>query len=228
MKQEQALQMLRQTPLFGHLSDDALAGALAAAESIRLARGETLYAEGEASDEVYLLCAGCMQSFVAAPGGKKYVLQVSMPGDMLGMESFVDGGERNSSAVADEESVVLKFSRPVLCALFGSEDGLPGCDKVRVGIMCYLVALVRHMTTLARNLALLDVYGRVRILINQMLVEQDGVLMLRKQLTQQEIADQIGSSREMVARILKELIYGHYIRLENRRIVVLKMLPENF
>ncbi|POZ63388.1 Crp/Fnr family transcriptional regulator [Chromobacterium alticapitis] len=228
MKQEQATQMLRQTPLFGHLTEESMTRALSEAEAVRLGRGDSLYAEGEASDEVYLLLSGCMQSCVAGPAGKRYVLQMAMPGDMLGMESFVDGDIRNSSAVADEDSQLLKFSRTRLCALFGSEDGLPDCDKVRGSIMRYLVSLVRHMTTLARNLALLDVYGRVRILINQMLVEQDGVLMLRKQLTQQEIADQIGSSREMVARILKELVYGHYIRVENRRIVVLKMLPENF
>ncbi|OHX11460.1 Crp/Fnr family transcriptional regulator [Chromobacterium sphagni] len=228
MNQEQVTQLLRQTPLFGHLTDEDLDAALEASATVRLARGEALYMEGGASDAVYLLLAGCMQVFVADGCGKKYVLQMAMPGGMLGMESFVDGGERSNSAVADEESVLLMFSREMLGRLFDSEDGLPGCDKVRSSIMCYLVSLVRHMTTLARNLALLDVYGRVRILINQMLIEQDGVLILRKQLTQQEIADQIGSSREMVARILKELIYGHYIRMENRRIVVLKMLPENF
>ncbi|KIA81547.1 Crp/Fnr family transcriptional regulator [Chromobacterium amazonense] len=228
MKQEQAIQMLRQTPLFGHLAEEQLDRVLEEGETIRLAKGEELYSEGDASDEVYLLFAGCMQAYVAEPNGKKYVLQISMPGDMLGMESFVDGGIRNSSAVADEDSMLLRFSRGMLCRLFDSEDGLPGCHIVRGSIMRYLVSLVRHMTMLARNLALLDVYGRVRILINQMLVEQDGMLILRKQLTQQEIADQIGSSREMVARILKELIYGHYIRMENRRIVVLKMLPENF
>ncbi|AUH50495.1 Crp/Fnr family transcriptional regulator [Chromobacterium sp. ATCC 53434] len=228
MNQEQVRQMLRQTPLFGHLADDTLERALECCETVRLAKGEALYVEGGDSDAVYLLLAGCMQVFVADPGGKKYVLQMAMPGAMLGMESFVDAGERSSGAVADEESALLAFSRAALRELFDSEDGLPGCDKVRGSIMCYLVSLVRHMTTLARNLALLDVYGRVRILINQMLIEQDGVLILRKQLTQQEIADQIGSSREMVARILKELIYGHYIKMENRRIVVLKMLPENF
>ena len=54
------------------------------------------------------------------------------------------------------------------------------------------------------------------------------LMYLKENITQQEIADQIGSSREMVARILKELVFGHYIRMENRRIVLLKMLPEHF
>lgn len=221
--------MLRQTPLFGHLEDDeALDRVLEYSETVRLAKGESWYEEADESDSVGLLLGGCMQVYVSEPGGKKYVLQMLMPGQLLGMESFVDCGERGSNAVADEDSVLLSFSREALKRFFDSEDGLPGCEQVRGHIMRYLVSLVRHMTMLARNLALLDVYGRVRILINQMLIEQDGVLILRKQLTQQEIADQIGSSREMVARILKELIYGHYIRLENRRIIVLKMLPENF
>ncbi|AOZ49532.1 Crp/Fnr family transcriptional regulator [Chromobacterium vaccinii] len=228
MNQEQVRQMLRQTPLFGHLEDGALDHVVECSEAVRLAKGESLYEEGDESDSVGLLLDGCMQVYVSEPSGKKYVLQMVMPGQLLGMESFVDCGERGNNVVADEDSVLLRFTRETLRQVFDSEDGLPGCDRVRCSIMRYLVSLVRHMTTLARNLALLDVYGRVRILINQMLIEQDGVLILRKQLTQQEIADQIGSSREMVARILKELVYGHYIRLENRRIVVLKMLPENF
>ncbi|UTH73158.1 Crp/Fnr family transcriptional regulator [Chromobacterium sp. IIBBL 290-4] len=227
MNQEQVTQLLRQTPLFGHLEDEVLAQVLEQCETVRLGRGDQLYAEGSAAESVYLLVAGCVQSQVAE-SGKKYILQMVMPGQLLGLDAYVDGGANSSAAVADDDSALLRFSREMLSHLFDSEDGLPGCLAARKRLMSHLVGLVRHVTTLARNLALLDVYGRVRILINQMLIEQDGVLILRKQLTQQEIADQIGSSREMVARILKELVYGHYIRMENRRIIVLKMLPENF
>nr|WP_233158580.1 Crp/Fnr family transcriptional regulator [Chromobacterium sp. ASV5] len=202
--------------------------ALERAEAKRLIKGEVLYTDQSASESVYLLLAGSVQLFVSDGGAKRYVLQTLVAGDLLGMDSYIDAGMRGNSCIADEDTLLLEFHRADLAGLFDSADGLPRCEKVRSKIMCYLVSLLRRVTTLARNLALLDVYGRVRILINQMLIEQDGVMILRKQLTQQEIADQIGSSREMVARILKELVYGRYICMDNRRIVVLKPLPENF
>jgi CRP-like cAMP-binding protein len=52
--------------------------------------------------------------------------------------------------------------------------------------------------------------------------------MISQPLTQQAIADRVGSSREMIARILKELVFGGYIRLENKRIIIVQKLPERF
>ncbi|AXT47440.1 MULTISPECIES: Crp/Fnr family transcriptional regulator [Chromobacterium] len=221
--------LLRGTHLFGHLDNDKLDKALELAESRRLSKGEVLYNEGDSANEVYLLASGCMQVFVSDGLSKKYILQICASGELIGMVGFIDSGERSSNCAADEDSHLLVFSRESLMQLFDTEDGLPHSPEARTRIMCHLVQVVRRMSNKAKNLALMDVYGRVRILINQMLEEQDGdEMVLKKQLTQQEIADQIGSSREMVARILKELVFGRYIRLENRRIVVLKMLPVNF
>jgi len=74
------------------------------------------------------------------------------------------------------------------------------------------------MTDMVKNLALLDVYGRVARLLLQLAAEQDdGRLVVSERLTQQNIADRVGASRDMVNRIFKDLSAGGYIRLENAR-----------
>ena len=65
-----------------------------------------------------------------------------------------------------------------------------------------------------RSLALLDVYGRVARLLLDMATEQDGRLVVPEKLTQQDIAERVGSSREMISRIFKDLVFGGYISIE--------------
>ena len=91
-----------------------------------------------------------------------------------------------------------------------------------------LAGMVRRLSYTMKNLALLDVYGRLRALLESLVETVDGQEMVNQPLTQQAIADRVGSSREMIARILKELVFGGYIRLENKRIILLQKLPERF
>ena len=93
-------------------------------------------------------------------------------------------------------------------------------------LMGNLAARVRKLTTDVKNLALQDVYGRVANVLMDMSEERgDGTLFVPEKLTQQDIADRVGASREMVARILKDLTIGEYIRFEGRHIVINTRLP---
>lgn len=227
MTKQDTKQLLLATDFFGSLNDFALDELIDLAVPLNLRKGDPLFLEGGNSAAIYLLTEGRIESFVSDGQGKKFVFMFNEPGELMGEVSYLDGGPCAWSAVAERDCQLLMFRRTDLVSVFGVADGLP-CETIRSKILLRLAGMVRRISTSAKNLALLDVYGRIRILFNELMVEEDGVLQLDKPLTQQEIADQIGSSREMVARILKELVYGHYIRMENRRIVLLKMLPENF
>jgi CRP/FNR family cyclic AMP-dependent transcriptional regulator len=89
-----------------------------------------------------------------------------------------------------------------------------------------LIRLLRRSTLRVKSLALMDVYGRVAQLINTESELEDGVRIVRERYTQQDIADRVGSSREMVSRILKDLTLGGYISVTGRRIVVHRKLPD--
>ena len=220
--------LLKGTHLFGHLDNDKLDKALELADSRRLSKGETLYSEGDNASEVYLLASGSMQTFVSDGLSKKYILQICTPGELIGMVGFIDSGERSSNCAADEDSHLLAFSRERLMRLFDTEDGLPHSPEAHPHHVPLGASGAPHVHQGQEPGA--DGRVRSRAHPDQPDAGRPGRRRngAEKQLTQQEIADQIGSSREMVARILKELVFGRYIRLENRRIVVLKMLPVNF
>ena len=92
-----------------------------------------------------------------------------------------------------------------------------------------LASRVRKLTTDVKNLALQDVYGRVANVLMDLSHERgDGTLFVPEKLTQQDIADRVGASREMVARILKDLTIGEYIRFEGRHIVINTRLPAKY
>jgi CRP/FNR family cyclic AMP-dependent transcriptional regulator len=91
--------------------------------------------------------------------------------------------------------------------------------------MGHLIRRTRSLTDRVRDLALLDVYGRLAKLLLSEAREHDGHLIVEAGLTQQEMGDRIGASREMVSRILKDLKTGGYVRLEGRRLVILRKPP---
>jgi CRP/FNR family cyclic AMP-dependent transcriptional regulator len=89
-----------------------------------------------------------------------------------------------------------------------------------------LFALVRRSTDTVKRLALDDVYTRISKLLYELAQEDAaGHLVVTDRLTQQDIADRVGSSREMVSRIFKQLTIGGYVATEGKRIVLLKKLP---
>jgi CRP/FNR family cyclic AMP-dependent transcriptional regulator len=76
-----------------------------------------------------------------------------------------------------------------------------------------------------RNLALLDVYGRVARILLELAVERDGRLVIPERMTQKDIAARVGASREMINRILRDLTAGGYVSMEAGRIIINKAPP---
>ena len=88
-----------------------------------------------------------------------------------------------------------------------------------------LIARTRHATESLKDLALLDVYGRVAKFLLERAKESDGKLSIDERLTQQDIADRVSASREMVSRIFKDLTAGGYIATEGGKIVIRRRPP---
>jgi CRP/FNR family cyclic AMP-dependent transcriptional regulator len=89
-----------------------------------------------------------------------------------------------------------------------------------------VIERAREATDNVKNLALLDVYGRVaRLLLNMAIEEKDGKMRIPEKITQQEIAERVGASRDMVSRIFRDLTVGGYVTVENRIITINKRPP---
>jgi CRP/FNR family cyclic AMP-dependent transcriptional regulator len=88
-----------------------------------------------------------------------------------------------------------------------------------------LIRLLRRSNVKVKSLALMDVYGRVVQLLTDESVPEGEIRVVKEKYTQQDIADRVGSSREMVSKILKDLSSGGYISVEGKRIVLIRKLP---
>jgi CRP/FNR family cyclic AMP-dependent transcriptional regulator len=84
---------------------------------------------------------------------------------------------------------------------------------------------VRALTENMRDLALMDVYGRVARLLLDLAEAVDGKLVIPEKLTQKDIAQRVGCSREMISRIFSDLAAGGYVSREGSTIVISKKPP---
>jgi len=214
---------LSQVELFRGLPKDALEQLKGLLKKQRLSSGETLFKEGDEATGLYLIQRGKMKVFVSQEH-KEFILNIQSVGDAVGELSLLDDEPRSASVVAMENCDLLFLSK---------EDFNEWLDSDSISARKIIVALTQHlrrMTDKIRGLALQVVYSRVRAVLEGMAgaPDTDGLRYIADRLTQQDIADRVGSSREMIARILKELVLGEYIAVENRHVTLLKRLPERF
>jgi len=214
--------LLAEIPLFAGFPEEELDLLLKSAIKRSLPKGTYLFREGEVADAMYILLDGHTRSFTSDNQGKEFVFKIGEPGDVFGEISLLDDEPRGWTTQAIEDSTFLMFTKHDFLARM---ERYPAVKDL---IIRNLALIVRKLSATMKSLALLDVYGRVRTLLESLAEEIDGQTMIVQPLTQQAIADRVGSSREMIARILKELVFGGYIRLENKKIVILQKLPERF
>ncbi len=184
-----------------------------------IARNAVFINEGEPGGSLYVILAGRVKVFVADADGREMVLGFLGPGEYVG-EMSLDGGPRSASVMAMEPTVCSVLTREALRAAIAANPDLA------MNIIFTLIGRVRGATENVRNLALMDVYGRVARLLLSLAVEQpDGRLVVPERLTQQDIADRVGASRDMVSRIFKDLTTGGYVTVANRQITINRKPP---
>ena len=107
-------------------------------------------------------------------------------------------------------------------------DAIKEDPDIGFSLLHGLAKRVRILTENVRTLALLDVFGRLVKTLYDLAEEKDGVLVIEQRLTQQDLANRIGASREMVSRIMHDLAEGGYLERQTRRITILKKIPSNW
>jgi CRP/FNR family cyclic AMP-dependent transcriptional regulator len=175
--------------------------------------------EGEPGESLYVVVSGKVKVFLSDERGREVVLGTCGPGDFLG-EMALDGGPRSASAMCLEASSFLVVTRDALRRAIATDPDFA------FELLGRVIGRARMMTGLVKNLALLDVYGRVARLLMSLAVERDdGTFEIGEPLTQQSIADRVGASRDMVNRILRDLATGGYIAVSRRCIRILRRPP---
>ncbi len=174
--------------------------------------------EGDTSETLFIVVAGRVKVYAANDAGKEVILTTLGPGDYVG-EMALDGGARSASVMT------LEPTRCVVVSGANLREFLAAHPDFALHLVRKLIGRVRRLTGSVKSLALDDVYHRVVGLLQSLAQPQGAHRVLGEKLTQQDIAERVGSSREMVSRIFKELVAGGYLRVEGGRITLLKTPP---
>lgn len=211
------------TDPFQHIADPTLLqfARLGVLRSHR--KGTVVIHEGDVGDTVHVILSGKVKVYVSDDDGRELVLGTRGAGEYFG-ELVISGGQRSASVTCLEPSTFSVVTRTTL-------DGfLRANPEFAMTLIAGLIAHLRLVTDLVKDLALRDVYQRLARLLTQLAVEQpDGRMALAERLSQSEIARRIGASRDMVNRIVRELVGGGYLAMDDGRIVLSrKTLPISF
>ncbi len=166
-------------------------------------RGALLIQEGDVGDTIYIILSGRLRAFsVSADGERDITFDSYGPGEYVG-EMGLDGGPRSANVEALEASRCAVITRPTLQAHLAEQP------QFAFELLAKVIQRARAATKSARNMGLVDVYGRLKLLLQQLAqAEPDGSFVTRERLTHRDIASRLGCSREMVSRVLKELERG--------------------
>lgn len=211
--------LLRSALLFRELDDEAASALRASMVEVKLARGEVLFREGDDGDRVYVVVDGKIKLGRTAPDGRENLLAVLGPGQMFGELSLFDPGPRSATASAVTDTTLLGL---------GHTDLLPwltGRPEVARNLLAQLAQRLRRSNDTLADLVFSDVPGRVAKQLLDLserfgVPTQDGLRVVHD-LTQEELAQLVGASRETVNKALADFVSRNWIRLESRSVVLM-------
>lgn len=184
-------------------------------------KNSVIITEGDISDSLYVIQRGRVKVHMTEEDGREIIINDLGPSDYFGELAILDGSERSASITTTEDSQLIVVSKEAIIQLLKNPD-------TALLLIQDLVSRVRKLSVDLKDMALKDVYTRLVKLLHSLVEEIDGEKITTVPLTQEEIANRIGSARESVARILNTLKSGGYISYRKKFIIIERSLPEHY
>jgi len=212
-------EVLRKAPLFEALDEEDTAALRSSVSEVRLGRGQTLFSEGDEGDRLYVILSGKVKLTRTAVDGRENLLGVLGPSEMFGELSLFDPRPRTASAVAVTDSVLAGLGHDDLRPFLSSRP------HVSLQLLKALAARLRRTNDVMADLVFTDVPGRVAKALLELADKfgkegEDG-LHVHHDLTQEELAQLVGASRETVNKALAEFALRGWLRIEAKAVVLL-------
>jgi CRP/FNR family cyclic AMP-dependent transcriptional regulator len=213
------------TDPFGSVTDPSLRALAERGVVRRYRRGTIVIDEGDTGDTLFVVLTGRLRVFSSGSDGardREVTFNVHGPGECVG-EMSLDGGPRSASVITVEPSTCSVITRATLREQIARDPDLA------LLLISRVIRRARLATESARGMATLDVYGRLVRRLEALAVDDGtGRRRVPERTTHAMLASEIGCSREMVSRLLKDLTGGGYVGVEDRRLVLLKALPRSW
>lgn len=193
------IELLKRVPLFGKLSDTQAISLIGSLEKQRYKRSDHIVDIGQKSNALYVILSGKARVVIISDKGKEVVLASLGVGDCIGEMSLLDDQPHSATVVADTQMDVLILGRDAFtsCVMHNA--------PLAVAVMQGLVDRLRRANQKIASLAFVSVYGRVaRALLDSAEVDASGQLIITKKISHAALSREVGASREMVSKALKE------------------------
>ena len=208
-------QILKNVPLLSTFSDQQITALSACVQHRSYTRGASILRVGEETEALYIILSGRVKVLIPDEQGREVILTMLGPQDFVGEMGLLDDLPSSATVETVEPCEMLRIPRTAFLSFVESNS------ELAMLVLRNLVKRLRDADRKIESLALIDVYGRVARLIIDMAEPVDGVWVVQRAPGKQEIARMIGASREMVSRVIKDLLEKNLIRSDKRKIIVL-------
>jgi CRP/FNR family transcriptional regulator, cyclic AMP receptor protein len=185
---------------------------------VEFPRGHTLFTQGQPGDRLYIIISGKIKVGYHKQNGRRHLLTIRGPSDIVGGLSTFDPAPRTSTATTVTEVRAASMEREAL------RDWTVGCPEFTERLLQLLARRLRRTNDSVVDLIFTDVAGRVAKQLLQLGhrfgVPEGGALRVNHDLTQQEIAELVGASRESVNKALADFVHRGWITLEGKSMLI--------
>lgn len=211
--------MLSTAPLLKELSDDDTNALLPHVHVVTLRRGDRLYDEGDIDDQLYVVIEGKVKLTRTSSDGREVLVRVQGPGDMFGELAMFDPTYRTSNASAVTDARLAAIAHNDLRAV------LTDRPAIALLLLRELAQRLRIITDANTNLIFTDVPGRVAKALLELAdkfgTEQEDGTLVSHDLTQEELAQLVGASRETVNKALADFAARGWIQLSAKSVLLI-------
>ncbi|MCX7156958.1 MAG: cyclic nucleotide-binding domain-containing protein [Rhodocyclales bacterium] len=172
---------------------------------------------GDRTDNIYFVLSGALKVQISDEEGREVILSMLGPGELFGEMGVLDDHPRSATVLAVESSDVVVIGKADF------KQCLVENPDVSLFIMRNLTKRLRLADRNIESLALLDVYGRVARLLLEAAETVDGQKVVTHKLTKQDIAKMIGASREMVSRVMRDLLAQGLIQERDGQLILIDL-----
>ena len=215
------LDYLREISPYNDLSEAELESFAGIATRRKFKKNTLLIHQGDDTGSLYILLDGEMRVYIEDDQGRELTVKILKPGDSFGELALLGDFPRTANVMTMTDCVVSAVSKSGYLTI------LQDHPQISLALIKSLAHMVRETTEELSCIALLDVYGRLTHVLEKYAVERDGQKQVPK-FTHREISNMIGSSREMVSKIMKELEKGDYISVSDEHYLLNRDLPSRW
>jgi len=217
--QQEVFSSLKNISFLAKVPDDAIAALAAKAKMVKFPKQAVIISEGDEGNSLYVLISGKVRVYTSDEKSKEVTLLVQEFGSYFGELALLCGEPRSASVETLEKTVCGMISRDDFKVWLASHP------EAVSELLRELSEKVMLLTERVKQMALSNVYERTIKVLQDMANQEDGVAVIRNRPTQQELANMVGSSREMINKIMKELTKGGYIVVQDKSLRIENKLP---